>query len=1039
MKRPSDAIEDSVAATASRTSGEHRQQSYISHEHYSYTRRRQSRTTNSPPHVAVHYSPSTPHDGCTSVPLTSLSLLANESQEFPVAFLVSTKMLVIDTGASISISPDRQDFVGNIQSVQPTVLKGIASGLQVQGIGTASYTVIADNGSSVTITLPDTLYVPGCTARLLCPRHLAASTAQHGDGFTAYSDHGVLRCHGSDITVSYHDVSRLPILYSSAPRLSIPDESSSTFHALQATDMATSKHHTSHNTPINLSPSQRLKLLIHERCNHRNMRDINNWLRNGLLSADPSLANTPDPICHVCLLGKSKRKPHAKSTGSITASVGHPGAGVSADQLEAGCPGRIPTMKGLPTTKRYKYCSIWIDHYSKYIYPTFHESKHASELLRSKAEFEVFAGRYGVRIAAIRADNGVYASDAFQSSCDKAQQALTFCAVGGHWQNGVVERYIGVITETARTILLHAASKWPGVVTEEFWPFAIRHACTFHNASVYPGSNKSPHHMFTGSPAPWRMQDFKVFGCPVYVLDKRLQDGDSLSKWKARCWTGIYVGNSLQHAGNVPLVYNIATTHVSPQYHVTFDDTFSTVVGAVAKLSDVDYEKLYNSTDWLFSHAFENSKDLHLFESFWSNPPLSRPAKRQKKAAQTSHRKLRPTSRPVELPTITESSLPVDCHLSCDVSSSTAACHVASVALPDCASSHSVPSTQPIVLFGEHATVLDNHALDSGEHTVISGDHATASGEHATISGDHAIPYGEQATDSSDRRSVSKTYNKKPLPYINLRPVPCSSSLLDFLSLHGLQATVYTAISSTPTSDTSTSPPSHPVDFAPDTTLLSYAFPDIDNSSASVADNKTDILTQGQMFNAPDAVKFIECQKTELEALTDLDIMDILPIETLPLKAKLLSSIWSYRRKRLPNGVFSKYKSRLCVNGKEQAYGRDYWDTYAPVVAWSTIRLLLYLSTILSLQTRQVDYTSAFPQADLDVPVYMKVPQGWHVVEGKLEQHSNPRHTDSKNYVRLKKNLYGCKQAARNWFRLLCDGLKSEGFQQSSTDSCLFI
>jgi hypothetical protein len=138
--------------------------------------------------------------------------------------------------------------------------------------------------------------------------------------------------------------------------------------------------------------------------------------------------------------------------------------------------------------------------------------------------------------------------------------------------------------------------------------------------------------------------------------------------------------------------------------------------------------------------------------------------------------------------------------------------------------------------------------------------------------------------------------------------------------------------------------------------------------------------------------------------------------------------------------VLSKYKARLCVNGKEQAFGRDYWETYAPVASWSTIRLLLYLSTILNLKMRQVDYTSAFPQADLDVPVFMHVPQGWHVNHsGKLAQHQDPKFQDKSHYLKLKKNLYGCKQAAHNWFKMLSEGLLKEGFVQSATDSCLFL
>jgi hypothetical protein len=98
--------------------------------------------------------------------------------------------------------------------------------------------------------------------------------------------------------------------------------------------------------------------------------------------------------------------------------------------------------------------------------------------------------------------------------------------------------------------------------------------------------------------------------------------------------------------------------------------------------------------------------------------------------------------------------------------------------------------------------------------------------------------------------------------------------------------------------------------------------------------------------------------------------MDLNPIASLPPRARLLSSIWSFRQKRLPNGVLLKYKARLCVNGKERSFGRDYRETYALVESWGTIRMMLILASLLNLRTCQVDYTQAIPQAHLDNPVF---------------------------------------------------------------------
>jgi hypothetical protein len=102
------------------------------------------------------------------------------------------------------------------------------------------------------------------------------------------------------------------------------------------------------------------------------------------------------------------------------------------------------------------------------------------------------------------------------------------------------------------------------------------------------------------------------------------------------------------------------------------------------------------------------------------------------------------------------------------------------------------------------------------------------------------------------------------------------------------------------------------------------------------------------------------------------------------------------------------------------------------VVAWSTVRLVLCIATLLSLETQQVDYVQAFTQAELDDPVYMRIPEGWGLVD------KSGKNLDNK-VIKLVRNLYGTKQAARLWFQKLDAALKGHGFRSSSVDPCLYI
>ena len=147
-------------------------------------------------------------------------------------------------------------------------------------------------------------------------------------------------------------------------------------------------------------------------------------------------------------------------------------------------------------------------------------------------------------------------------------------------------------------------------------------------------------------------------------------------------------------------------------------------------------------------------------------------------------------------------------------------------------------------------------------------------------------------------------------------------------------------------------------------------------------------------------------------------------VSMLEAKTKILPGTWVFRRKRSPDGEITKYKARYCVRGDLEE-GEP--ETYAPVVAWSSVRLFLVLSLTLGWQTCSIDFSSAFVQANLTDPVWINLPRGF-----KSDQPS-----DQRTCLRLVKSLYGLSVAPRLWYQHIREALLLQGLKQSATDSCL--
>jgi hypothetical protein len=207
-----------------------------------------------------------------------------------------------------------------------------------------------------------------------------------------------------------------------------------------------------------------------------------------------------------------------------------------------------------------------------------------------------------------------------------------------------------------------------------------------------------------------------------------------------------------------------------------------------------------------------------------------------------------------------------------------------------------------------------------------------------------------------------------------------------------------------------------------DTGLVNITDPRV--YAAKKMGSDSDMPTFQQAMNGSEASEYINAMQLEIQTLIGQHTWNVVP---RPKDKRVLKGTWAFKLKRLPDGTPYRYKARFCARGDMQTEGVDFFETYAPVVQWSTIRLLL--STVLTegWTTRQVDYTNAFAQAELKEEVYVECPRLFGPQSG------------SDKVLHLLKSLYGLRQAPRTFFEKLKAGLEERGWTQSEIDPCLFM
>jgi hypothetical protein len=964
--------------------------------------------------------------------------------------------IVIDTGASSSITPIPTDFITEIAKADLQELKQVNGTTAVCGQGTVLWPIEDVDGVRRSITT-DAYYVPDAGIRLFSPqdyirKNKTAMLVCGCDGILF-----TLKC-GTILRFPFNKSNNLPFMLTQE---SLREQKGS--HLLSSVDTMTSfgiynsllDRSIFNRDNFNLNPAQCELLKWHCRWCHCDLNRVRMILSKPRQPKDsvktgvsipqmvfPSVIGTTTCLpfcCEACQYAKQKRRTPDSSTetknveleGVLTTGDLYPGDKVSCDQYMSPSKGRLMHTRGKESNSlQYVGGTIFVDHATNFLFNNHQVNLHAETTVASKHKCESAFDEYGVQIKQYAADNHPFRSKAWVADCAVQQQLPTkHSGVGAHHQI-LAERQIQTIFNWSRADLLHFVLHWPQVARnrDNLWPFAVDYAVYIHNHLPNRDSRISPTELFTNTLFSNynHLTRAHVFGCPVYVLDPRLQDSKSIPKWTMRSRRGIYLGVSKIHSSTVHLVLNPETGVISPQYHCVFDDTFSTV------WSDGNFDKtlwnnLVTTVDSIDRHfslqpnsdgtiplppdyvPFASDIDNDHSQSHTNNNNNNNNITNNNDSIiNNNNDNNNVNADDVDVPTVESPSSPLLSRRIFNPSS------------PSPVITNSIPSPdipQPLRRstrsnFGTAPDTLD----PSNNLATTYTDSSIAPSEHYCNALGIKLPSTSRGRTTSQGGCAKTFYTQEKQNLPKIKRNQLNAYYLTCLNWSKL-LTVCNVGMTTLDAFKCELQKNLTYENGYGIQMLEYFNPALLIALA----NKDDNPTLKEAMNSPDSAGFMKAMEIEIDTLIRMEAFIV--IDKQPWM-NVVSSVWAFKRKRYPDGSIRKLKARICARGFEQIEGVDYFETFAPVVQWMTVRIILIMTILLNLENKQIDYTAAFMQAPIDHDVYVEMPKLFQV-NGKV--------------WKLKRALYGLKDAPRAYFMHTKGKLEELGFRQSDADPCLFI
>ncbi|WJZ95338.1 hypothetical protein VitviT2T_014114 [Vitis vinifera] len=163
--------------------------------------------------------------------------------------------------------------------------------------------------------------------------------------------------------------------------------------------------------------------------------------------------------------------------------------------------------------------------------------------------------------------------------------------------------------------------------------------------------------------------------------------------------------------------------------------------------------------------------------------------------------------------------------------------------------------------------------------------------------------------------------------------------------------------------------------------------------------------------------------KDEMNSMVNNQVWDLVE---LPKGAKVIGCKWVFKTKRDSSGNIERYKARLVAKGFNQHERIYYHDTFSHVSKNDSFRIIMALVAHFDMELHQMDVKTTFLNGDLEEKVYMKQLEGFI--------------TNGNDHIvcKLKKSIYGLKQASHQWYLKFHDVISSFDFIENVMDQCIY-